>query len=158
MTQEEYYSIDWQYGNVVMLDNGKEYKVIKQKKGYLLLYTEEYDKLFVVDSKIILKRTSDRTEPFPEKKDTEEKLAAPKAADKPKKAEPKAAKAEKEEPKGPKVEKVNIALKYYESKGKAEDSKPTECPKPIASTAPEKPKRKRIMIIKSTINKFKGDN
>lgn len=65
MTFEEFNSINWHRGNVVMLDNGKEYLVkgVKSHGRYLLLYSEEYDARFVVDHYIVAKRTSDYEEP-----------------------------------------------------------------------------------------------
>lgn len=65
MTLEEFNSINWHRGNVVMLDNGKEYLVkgVKSHGRYLLLYSEEYDARFVVDHYIVAKRTSDYEEP-----------------------------------------------------------------------------------------------
>ncbi len=65
MTKNEFDSIDWQRGNVVRLNNGKEYfvKGTKCHGKYLLLYSEEYDKCFVVDHQIVNMRTSDYVEP-----------------------------------------------------------------------------------------------
>lgn len=65
MTQEEFNNINWHRGNVVMLENGKEY-FLKGTKGhgkYLLLYSEEYDSSFVADYRIVNCRTSDYEEP-----------------------------------------------------------------------------------------------
>lgn len=68
MTSEEYYSTDWERGNMVRLTNGKEYPVKKPKKHVLLLYSAEYEAYFVANYKIIECRTSDNVEPYPEKK------------------------------------------------------------------------------------------
>jgi len=65
MTVEQFYSINWQRGNVAKLTNGKEYpvKAVKSLGKYLLLYSEEYDKAFVADYRIVVSRTSDYVEP-----------------------------------------------------------------------------------------------
>ncbi len=65
MTQEEFYSTNWHRGNMVKLDNGKEYLVkgIKSHGNYLLLYSWEYDACFIADHNIIAYRTSDYEEP-----------------------------------------------------------------------------------------------
>lgn len=67
MTQEEYNSTDWNRGNRVKLTNGKEYSVRKQKKRFLILYSEEYEAYFIADHHIIDCRTSDAIEPFEKK-------------------------------------------------------------------------------------------
>ena len=64
MTLQEFNEINWHRGNVVKLKNGKEY-LVKGTKGHgrwLLLYSEEYDKCFVADHKIVDCRTSDYEE------------------------------------------------------------------------------------------------
>lgn len=65
MTQEEFNNINWHRGNVVRLENGKEY-LVKGTKGHgrwLLLFSEEYGKCFVADHNIVVCRTSDYEEP-----------------------------------------------------------------------------------------------
>ncbi len=65
MTLKEFNDINWHRGNVVMLENGKEY-LVKGTKGHgrwLLLYSEEYDKCFVADYRIVECRTDDYEEP-----------------------------------------------------------------------------------------------
>ncbi|MCQ2096216.1 MAG: hypothetical protein MJY59_05705 [Bacteroidaceae bacterium] len=59
MTERDYQNTDWQHGNKVRLTNGKEYFVMRQKKRYLLLLSEEYMAYFVADHRIIDCRTSD---------------------------------------------------------------------------------------------------
>ena len=65
MTEYEFKNTDWHRGNVVMLNNGREYfvKGIKCHGRYLLLYSEEYKTCFVADHYIISHRTSDYIEP-----------------------------------------------------------------------------------------------
>lgn len=65
MTLQEFNEINWHRGNVAKLKNGKEY-LVKGTKGHgrwLLLYSEEYDKCFVADYRIVDCRTSDYEEP-----------------------------------------------------------------------------------------------
>ena len=65
MTLKEFVDTNWHRGNVVKLKNGKEY-LVKGVKGHgrwLLLYSEEYDKCFVADYRIVDCRTSDYEEP-----------------------------------------------------------------------------------------------
>ena len=65
MTLKEFVDTNWHRGNVVKLKNGKEY-LVKGTKGHgrwLLLYSEEYDKCFVADYRIVDCRTSDYEEP-----------------------------------------------------------------------------------------------
>ena len=57
MSEQEFNSIPWQYGNKVRLSNGKESTV--KKKRYILLYSEEYKAYFVADYRITVERTSD---------------------------------------------------------------------------------------------------
>lgn len=65
MTQEEFNSINWHRGNVVKLNNGKEYRCMGTTSHgkYLLLHSTEYDKCFVADYQIVECRTSDYEEP-----------------------------------------------------------------------------------------------
>lgn len=65
MTSQEFNDINWHRGNVAKLQNGKEYLVkgTKSHGKYLLLYSQEYDKCFVADYKIVECRTSDYEEP-----------------------------------------------------------------------------------------------
>ena len=65
MTLKEFVDTNWHRGNVVKFKNGKEY-LVKGTKGHgrwLLLYSEEYDKCFVADYRIVDCRTSDYEEP-----------------------------------------------------------------------------------------------
>lgn len=65
MTLQEFNEINWQRGNVARLENGKEY-LVKGVKGhgkYILLFSEEYEKCFVADYRIVECRTSDYAEP-----------------------------------------------------------------------------------------------
>lgn len=65
MTQEEFINTNWHRGNMVRLENGKEY-LVKGVKGhgrYLLLYSWEYDQSFVADHNIVDCRTCDYEEP-----------------------------------------------------------------------------------------------
>ena len=65
MTLKEFNEINWHRGNVAKLNNGKEY-LVKGTKGhgkYLLLYSDEYDKYFMADYKIVECRISDNEEP-----------------------------------------------------------------------------------------------
>lgn len=65
MTLKEFNEINWHRGNVAKLNNGKEY-LVKGTKGhgkYLLLYSDEYDKYFMTDYKIVECRISDYEEP-----------------------------------------------------------------------------------------------
>lgn len=65
MTLKEFVDTNWHRGNVVKLQNGKEY-LVKGTKGHgrwLLLYSEEYDAKFVADYRIVECRTSDYEEP-----------------------------------------------------------------------------------------------
>ena len=83
MTLQEFNEINWHRGNVVKLMNGKEY-LVKGTKGHgrwLLLYSEEYDKCFVADYRIVDCRTSDYEEPeevYLEKKRKHQEEAAAK--------------------------------------------------------------------------------
>ena len=64
MTESEFNNIPWQYGNTARLTNGKEYKVKRKKKRYLLLYSHEYHAYFVADHRITVERTSDLVEDY----------------------------------------------------------------------------------------------
>lgn len=83
MTLKEFVDTNWHRGNVVKLKNGKEY-LVKGTKGHgrwLLLYSEEYDKCFVADYRIVDCRTSDYEEPeevYLEKKRKHQEEAAAK--------------------------------------------------------------------------------
>lgn len=65
MTQEEFKNTNWHRGNMVKLDNGKEYLVkgLKSHGNYLLLYSWEYDSCFIADHNIVAYRTDDYEEP-----------------------------------------------------------------------------------------------
>jgi len=64
MSEQEFHSIPWQYGNKVRLTNGKQYTVKKKKKRYILLYSDEYKAYFVADHRIVVERTSDKVEDY----------------------------------------------------------------------------------------------
>lgn len=68
MTLEEFNQIDWKRGNLVRLNNGKEYSCCYKKDKVLVLWTYEYKKLFNVSYKIIEARTSTRILPYNPKK------------------------------------------------------------------------------------------
>lgn len=70
MTQEEYLNIDWHRGNTVRLSNGNEYPVKSVKKKLLVLYSDEYEKYFTADYRIIESRTSDFIDDTPKKPKT----------------------------------------------------------------------------------------
>ena len=80
MTIKEFYETNWHRGNEVRLNNGKEY-LVKGTKGhgrFLLLFSEEYEKCFIADYKIVDCRTSDYEEPeevYLEKKRLEREAA-----------------------------------------------------------------------------------
>lgn len=144
MTQEEYNSIDWNRGNTVRLDNGKEYYVKGVKKRFLLLYSEEYDSYFVSDHRIIESRTSDYIEPYEEKvKPVEEPKPATKTATK------------KDNPAMP--EKKIVIVQEPEAKqiAKAEPVAKVEPAEQKEAAAPEQPKRKRKRITIKRAEKVK---
>ena len=63
MTAEEFNQINWHRGNIVRLTNGKEYPVKKARKNWLVLYSEEYHKFFIVNHAYIDERVSDNVVP-----------------------------------------------------------------------------------------------
>lgn len=161
MTLKEFNEINWHRGNVAKLGNGKEY-LVKSTKGhgkYLLLYSEEYDKCFVADYRIVESRTSDYEEP--EEVYLEYKRQKREAAEAKREAERQAFLKEKLERKmrnlqeqerihqeavARKAAKAQLnmmkakAKKEEEAKQKAE-SKPAEAPKKVVAPKPiEAPK------------------
>lgn len=165
MTLQEFNEINWHRGNVAKLQNGKEY-LVKGTKGHgrwLLLYSEEYDKCFVADHKIVNCRTSDYEEPeevYLEMK--RQKQAEAEAKREAERQEYLRAKAERKQKNIEAQERAHQealarkaakAKKQTESK-KAEVIKPKAEPKPVvkaepvvtADPAPEQPKRKRQRI------------
>ena len=83
MTLKEFVDTNWHRGNVVKFKSCKEYlvKVTKGHGRWLLLYSEEYDKCFVADYRIVDCRTSDYEEPgevYLEKKRKHQEEAAAK--------------------------------------------------------------------------------
>ena len=83
MTLKEFVDTNWHRGNVVKFKSGKEYlvKVTKGHGRWLLLYSEEYDKCFVADYRIVDCRTYDYEEPgevYLEKKRKHQEEAAAK--------------------------------------------------------------------------------
>ena len=171
MTLQEFNEINWHRGNVAKLQNGKEY-LVKGTKGHgrwLLLYSEEYDKCFVADYRIVDCRTSDYEEPeevYLEKK--RQKEAEAEAKREAARQEYLRAKAERKQKNIEAQERAHQealarkaakAKKQTESK-KAEVIKPKAEPKPVekqkpvvkaepvvtADPSPEQPKRKRQRI------------
>ncbi len=149
MTQEEYKSIDWNRGNVVRLSNGKEYSVRGKNNKYIILYSEEFQKHFVADYRIIDCRISDNIEPFVERLHPTEKqlrkaaaLAAAKEAEAAKKEKVASAPAPKPEPKP----EPKPAAKAEPAPKPAAAAPAVE---PAPAPAPEKKKRKRITVSRS---------
>lgn len=171
MTLQEFNEINWHRGNVAKLQNGKEY-LVKGTKGHgrwLLLYSEEYDKCFVADHKIVDCRTSDYEEPeevYQEMK--RQKQAEAEAKREAERQEYLRAKAERKQKnieaqerahqealarKAAKAKKQPEPKKAEEVKPKVE-SKPVEKPKTVVKAesvatsepAPKQPKRKRQRI------------
>ncbi len=128
MTLEEYKNIDWHRGNSVRLNNGKEYLVKKVKHNYLLLWTDEYEKHFIVDYRIIECRTSDYIDDTPKHSDETQKEPAPSAAATP-------------APEAPAAEAPTATPRADENAPSAD--------------APVKRKRKRIIISKPVAERIK---
>lgn len=155
MTQEEYFSINWHRGNMVQLNNGKEYLVKGVKKKVLVLYSEEYEAYFVADYRIIACRTSDfedntPREPKPAQVTVEKKIDTVEPAEKKKDAEqPKVVeKSGKAEMPADKVKPVETPVKKV-----AESPVPTEIPAAATTEAPVKKKRKRITITRPVVER-----
>ena len=176
MTQEEFNNINWHRGNTVRLKNNKEYLVkgTKSHGKFLLLFSEEYEKCFVADYKIVDCRTSDYEEPeeiyleMKRKKQEEEEA---------KRQEILRAKEERKKRNLQEQERMHqeaLARKAARAKNKtandAEGTKPAAQPQPVAIEAktantesvtiakteptPEQPKKKRKRIIISRAEKI----
>ncbi len=153
MTQEEYKSIDWNRGNVVRLSNGKEYSVRGKNNKYIILYSEEYQKHFVADYRIIDCRVSDNIEPFVERLHPTEKQLRKEAAQ-----EAESAKKEKAAS-APKPDAAPVAKAEPAPKAKPEPmpeaAAKADAPTPVPEAAeqpapaPEKKTRKRITVSRS---------
>lgn len=151
MTQKEFTETNWHRGNVVKLENGKEYLVkgTKSHGKYLLLYSEEYDKCFITDHNIVDCRTSDYEEPIEvyleHKRQHQEEAAAKREAERlAQKAERQAQKsAEKPIVKAEPIVKIEPV--------KAE---PVAAPAPTSEQTPEQPKRKRQRIRIKRVEKI----
>lgn len=155
MTSEEFKSINWHRGNVVRLQNGKEYLVkgLKSNGKYILLYSEEYDSYFVSDHRIVDCRTSDYEEPMEEylelKRRKQEEARAMAEAARQQKAEEKARQkqaakqqAPAKAPAKPKVEQVKVVEVV---------KTPAAAP---AAEAPKKRMRQRIKVTSVTREKI----
>lgn len=171
MTLKEFNEINWHRGNVAKLNNGKEY-LVKGTKGhgkYLLLYSDEYDKYFMADYKIVECRISDYAEPeevYQEKKRQKQAEALAKHD-----AERQALLKAKEERKQKKqqeqefIRQEALAKKAAKRENQSVEKnsgkqQTTVTPKPIEKTdsvaeesVPEQPKRKRKRITVSRTEK-----
>lgn len=165
MTQEEYYSTDWHRGNTVKLENGKEYPVKKVKKHCLVLFSEEYEKFFVADYRIVDCRTSDfiddtpKMPKTPKVEETNEATAAdssvkvvadvnPASAPKEEKA-----KAVPKEKKAKAAEKPKAPEPVVKVSEKVVEVKPAEEVQAASADAPVKKKRKRVIITRTVAEK-----
>lgn len=173
MTLEEFNSTNWHRGNVVKLNNGKEYLVkgIKSHGRFLLLYSLEFDAKFVADYRIVDCRTSDYEEPaevYLEKKrqkqaEAEAKHQAERAAAMKAKAERKQKNLEAQEKAhqealARKAAKKNAQAKV-EPKKEAKTVEPVESKKvessKVVEPIPEAPKkrvRQRIKVSATKVN------
>lgn len=142
MTQQEFNSINWHRGNVVKLENGKEY-FVKGTKGhgkYLLLYSEEFESSFVADYRIVEARTSDYEEP--EEVYLEMKRQKRAEAEAKREAERQAARKAKEERKQRNLEAQQkahmeaLARKAAKKNARAKDEPKVE-KKPVAAAEPK---------------------
>lgn len=171
MTLQEFNEINWHRGNVAKLQNGKEY-LVKGTKGHgrwLLLYSEEYDKCFVADYRIVDCRTSDYEEPeevyLEKKRQKEAKAEAKREAARQEYLRAKAERKQKNIEAQERAHKEALARKAAKAKKQTEpkkaeevkpkvESKPVEKPKTVvkaepvvtADPSPEQPKRKRQRI------------
>ena len=147
MTLKEFNEINWHRGNVAKLNNGKEY-LVKGTKGhgkYLLLYSDEYDKYFMADYKIVECRISDYEEPkevYQEKK-------------RQKQAERQALIKAKEERKQKNLQEQELIRQEALAKkaAKRENQSVEKTDSVAEKTVPEQPKRKRKRITVSRTEK-----
>ena len=172
MTLKDFNEINWHRGNVAKLNNGKEY-LVKGTKGhgkYLLLYSDEYDKYFMADYKIVECRISDYEEPeevYQEKKRQKQAEAQAKRD-----AERQALINAKEERKQKNLQEQELirqealakkAAKHENQsveKNSGKQQQTTVTPKPVEKTdsvaeesVPDQPKRKRKRITVSRTEK-----
>lgn len=165
MTLQEFNEIDWHRGNVVKLQNGKEY-LVKGTKGHdrwLLLYSEEYDKCFLADYRIVDCRTSDYEEPeevyLEMKRQKQVEAEAKREAERQEYLRAKAERKQKNIEAQERAHKEALARKASKAQKqtepmKAEVIKPKAEPKPVVKVepvvtlepAPEQPKRRRQRI------------
>ena len=177
MTLQEFNEINWHRGNVAKLKNGKEY-LVKGTKGHgrwLLLYSEEYDKCFVADYRIVDCRTSDYEEPeevyLEMKRQKQAEAQAKRDADRQEYLRQKEERKQKnlqeqerihQEALARKAAKANVVAK--QKKEIKPEPKPVVKEKPIVAepivkaepaTEQPKPKRKRIRINRAEKVEFK---
>lgn len=158
MTHKEFLDTNWHRGNVVKLENGKEYLVkgVKGRGNYLLLYSLEYDARFVADYRIVDCRTSDYEEP--EEVYLEMKRQKQAQAEARRLAEHEAAMKAKEERKQRHLEAQEKAhqeaLAKKAAKKKAQlQSKPKTVEKPVKPAAPVKPKAAEAPKVVESVSK-----
>lgn len=159
MTQKEFTETNWHRGNVVKLENGKEYLVKRTKSHgkYLLLYSEEYDKCFIADHNIVDCRTSDYEEPIEvyleHKRQHQEEAAAKREAERlAKKAERQAQKAAAKQ--AQKAAEKPIVKAEPIVKIEPVKAEPVAAPAPTSEQTPEQPKRKRQRIRIKRVEKI----
>lgn len=152
MTLKEFVDTNWHRGNVVKLQNGKEY-LVKGTKGHgrwLLLYSEEYDKCFVADYKIVDCRTSDYEEPeevyLEKKRQKQAEAQAKREAERQEYLRQKEERKRKNLLEQERIHQEALARKAAKAKKRQEQSKvesnakaepkPVEHPKPVANVEP----------------------
>ena len=140
MTLKEFVDTNWYRGNVVKFKNGKEY-LVKGTKGHgrwLLLYSEEYDKCFVADYRIVDCRTSDYEEPeevyLEKKRKHQEEAAAKREAER---QEYLRAKAERKQKNIEAQERAHQEAAARKAAAKAQHQKEQEAKKEPAKVAPK---------------------
>ena len=140
MTLKEFVDTNWYRGNVVKFKNGKEY-LVKGTKGHgrwLLLYSEEYDKCFVADYRIVDCRTSDYEEPeevyLEKKRKHQEEAAAKREAER---QEYLRAKAERKQENIEAQERAHQEAAARKAAAKAQHQKEQEAKKEPAKVAPK---------------------
>ena len=140
MTIKEFVDTNWHRGNVVKFKSGKEYlvKVTKGHGRWLLLYSEEYDKCFVADYRIVDCRTSDYEEPeevyLEKKRKHQEEAAAKREAER---QEYLRAKAERKQKNIEAQERAHQEAAARKAAAKAQHQKEQEAKKEPAKVAPK---------------------
>ena len=140
MTLKEFVDTNWHRGNVVKFKSGKEYlvKVTKGHGRWLLLYSEEYDKCFVADYRIVDCRTSDYEEPeevyLEKKRKHQEEAAAKREAER---QEYLRAKAERKQKNIEAQERAHQEAAARKAAAKAQHQKEQEAKKEPAKVAPK---------------------